>query len=285
MKKLPIAGILCGLGVAVLSLAAVTSGHGDEKSAQPGQVTSTVGPINVSETPRSCFIPLEVHDKPFERFAEVLLLAEAWDYHDAATLLDLGLQLAEGERVLLRPHKAFESGKILLLAAHIAGDRRDAATLDRLAKYAGTRKDEALNAALKEARRIAAEAPSEADRLGETLEDVTPLTLKLHQAAIRKIRALRLAGDAKQLGEFDKHLDRIPALHPGQQNHLDQEAAWARDHMAKDASLAPRFSFSTGWARWSLAPRSTDLPHEPTRAAHCAGRRDSVSSLRKETSQ
>jgi hypothetical protein len=238
MKKLPITGVTCGLGVAALSLAVAVAGRGDEKTTPPRTVTSTVGSMTASDTLRPCYIPPEVHDKPFERFAEVLLLAEAWDYHDPGLLLDLGLQLAEGERVLLRPHKAFASGKILLLATHIAGDRRDAATLDRLAKYAATRKDEALSSALKEARRIASEAPSEADRLGETLEDVTPQTLKIHQAAIRKIRALRLAGDAKQLKEFDKYLDGITALQPGQQNHLNQEAAWALDHLAKDTSLA-----------------------------------------------
>jgi hypothetical protein len=220
-------------------LAVATTGRGDGPAAPSREVASTPGAMILSDTPHPCHIPPDLHDKPYDRFADVLLLAEAWDYHDAAMMLDIGLQLVEGERVLLRPHKAFDSGKILVLTAHVAGDRRDHPTLDRLGKFAAARKDDRLNAALREARGIAAEAPSEADRLGETLEDITPETLKIHQAALRKIRALRLAGDTKQLDEFDKHVDRIPALHLGQQNHLDQEVAWARSHMAKDASLAP----------------------------------------------
>jgi hypothetical protein len=224
-------------------LAVAAPGRGDGPAAPPREVASTPGPMILSDAPHPCHIPPDLHDKPYDRFADVLLLAEAWDYHDAALMLDVGLQLVEGERVLLRPHKAFDSGKILVLAAHVAGDRRDQATLDRLGKFAAARKDVGLNAALHEARRVAAEAPSEADRLGETLEDITPETLKIHQAALRKIRALRLAGDSNQIEEFDKHVDRIPALHAGQQNHLDQEVAWARSHMAKDSSLARTIQF------------------------------------------
>jgi hypothetical protein len=246
MNKLLNSRKALGLGLAALSLAVVAPGRADDekKLAPPREVSSTPnpasGPMILSDTPHPCHIPADLHDKPFDRFADVLLLGEAWDYHDAGMLLDIGLQLVEGERVLLRPHKAFDSGRILVLAAHIAGDRRDSATLDRLAKVVAARKDkdDALTTALKEARKITGEEPSEADRLGETLEDVTPVTLQIHQAAIRKIRSLRLAGNLKGLEDFDKHLDQIPALHAGQQNHLDQEIAWARNHMPKDASLA-----------------------------------------------
>jgi hypothetical protein len=63
---------------------------------------------------------------------DVLVLGEAWDYHDAAWLADVGFQLIEGERVLLRPHKALDAGKILVLATHVAADRKDQATLARL---------------------------------------------------------------------------------------------------------------------------------------------------------
>jgi hypothetical protein len=236
----------------VLLLTAPMVGRSDAQESQPTTlnpvVTSTPAPAPAAGAPATgavhpCVIPAELHDKPFDRFVDVLILGEAWDYHDAAWLTDVGLQLIEGERVLLRPHKALDASKILAIAAHVAGDRRDQATLARLSKLLERHKDERLAAALREAKKIAAEAPSEADRLGETLEDITPHSLGLHQAAIRKIRALRLAGDSKALDDFDKHLDRLPALHTGQQDHLDQEVAWARAHMVKDNSLRQTIEF------------------------------------------
>jgi hypothetical protein len=241
------------LGASALVLAAVASGRGDDqaapaRAAPPPVITSTPAPAGLPASPsgaavRPCQIPNDLLDKPYERFVDVLVLGEAWDYHDAAWLTDVGFQLVEGERVLLRPHKALDAGKILVLAAHVAADRKDQATLARLTRFVESHKDQRLAAALREVHPIATEAPSEADRLGETLEDITPHTLGLHQAAIRKIRALRLAGDSKKLDEFDRELDRIPALHAGQQAHLDQEIAWARSHMAKDSSLRETIEF------------------------------------------
>jgi len=248
MRKLSVRSGAAGcLGASVLLLAAVAAVRGSDQDAPAPitlapVVTSTPAPVGQpapgsGSSVHPCHIPPDLHDRPYDRFVDLLVLGEAWDYHDAAWLADVGFQLIDGERVLLRPHKALDSGKVLLLAIHIAADRKDRATLARVSKFLETHKDERLSAALREARRIAAEAPTEADRLGETLEDITPHTLGIHQAAIRKIRALRLAGDSKQLDDFDKHLDRIPELHAGQQDHLDKEVAWARAHMAKDNSL------------------------------------------------
>ena len=43
---------------------------------------------------------------------------------------DVGLQLLEGERVLLRPHRKLPGAKVLELAARVATDRHDQPTLE-----------------------------------------------------------------------------------------------------------------------------------------------------------
>src|SRR5438874_12815553 len=48
----------------------------------------------------------DVHDPAFDRYVDLDLATRAWQQADAALLADIGLQLAEGERVLMRPHKA-----------------------------------------------------------------------------------------------------------------------------------------------------------------------------------
>ena len=77
MRKLPIARLMCGLGVATVSLALVATGRGDEKTTPPSEVASTPGPMILSNTPHPCHIPPDLHDKAYERFADVLVLAEA----------------------------------------------------------------------------------------------------------------------------------------------------------------------------------------------------------------
>ncbi len=235
---LPLAATTPSIGQDATKGSPPAGGATSRGATNPRVMTSAPDPKQTPATYPPCRIPKALHDKPFDRFVDVLLLGEAWDYHDAEWITDMGLQIAEGERVLMRPHKVLESAKLLEVAAHIAGDQKDKPTLDRLAKVAQVRRDERLSSAVEAARKVAAEAPADVHhRLGDSVEDLSPRALTMHQAAIRKIRALRLAGDREKLDSFDKHLDTVDTLHEGQQGHLDHEIAKARKNAVKDDSL------------------------------------------------
>src|SRR5262245_61010621 len=120
------AGVPLLLGVATLALLAGTS------PAQPDQGKKKDEPAP---------LPAVVVDDPaFERYVDMEALAEAWEDRDAEALTDIGLQLAEGERVLLRSHKGITAEQVLTVAARLAADQRDKKTLQRLSRAAEAQK-------------------------------------------------------------------------------------------------------------------------------------------------
>ena len=78
----------------------------------------------------------DLADPAFDRYVNILLLGKAWDEMDAGLLVDVGLQLAEGERVLQRCHRAIGARKLLELATYVAVETNDKTALERLAKVA-----------------------------------------------------------------------------------------------------------------------------------------------------
>lgn len=214
-------------------------------SSSPAQIVSTPSqsaPI-VSEAPASkpadeiptCVIPVDLDDPPFARHVDLILFGIAWDNQDPALLTDLGLQLMEGERVLFRPHKAIKSQQVLELAANLAADRHDRATLARLTRVAEQRNDGPLGRLLSQ---LTEKAPQESDHpIAHAIEDLTPASLQAHQALIRRIRAARYAGSQEGLDKLDKYSDRLSYLHPAQQSHIDKEIKKARANIKGKTSM------------------------------------------------
>lgn len=71
-------------------------------------------------------------DPAFDRLVNLELLSQAIADLDASLAADVALQLANGERVLGRPHAAMTADNVLQLAIGLATQRRDAATIERL---------------------------------------------------------------------------------------------------------------------------------------------------------
>ena len=144
-------------------------------------------------------IPIEQADAGFDGFANLGMLAVAWRQMDPVLVTDVALRFAEGERVLLRSHKAITTGQVFDLAIRVATEKRDKATLARLAKALEKSGDrtrlEQVNLSMKVAGAARASDPS--------LQEGTPEEL----AAIRKLQfqidAARIDGN----GETLKHLE------------------------------------------------------------------------------
>jgi hypothetical protein len=79
-------------------------------------------------------IPACRQDTAFDQFVDLTYLGQAWQELSPSKLADCGLQLAEGERVLLREHKAITAQRVLSYAIQLAGQQGDGETLVRLAK-------------------------------------------------------------------------------------------------------------------------------------------------------
>lgn len=73
-----------------------------------------------------------VSDPAFDRYVDVQLLGEALQELDASLAADVTLQLAEGERVLGRPHAEMTADAAFSLALRLATTTHDADTIQRL---------------------------------------------------------------------------------------------------------------------------------------------------------
>jgi hypothetical protein len=203
-------------------------------SEAPRPISGSTLPSTASGDP-PCVIPADLDDPAFAQHTNVLLLGVAWDNQDPALMTDVGLQLAEGERILMRPHRAIRSDRVLELAANLAGDRHDKATLARLARVANVRRDKRLKELVV---RMAAESEKpDTHPIAHAIEDITPSALEAHRAAIRRIRAARYAGSVEGLDKLDKYFDELPYLHKAQQDHIDKEIAKARAGISKVSTL------------------------------------------------
>lgn len=106
-------------------------------------------------------IPVELVDRPFERFVDLKLLGEAYLTRDAALMTDVALQLLEGERVLMRSHLGVKVGTVLDAAITVATDQHDKATLDRLSKVAEKIGDKSISERVTASRLLASQTRAE----------------------------------------------------------------------------------------------------------------------------
>ncbi len=221
--------------------AAANEGNsGVSPSVQPVNPSKNGQPAAPAQVAQSAYpsgsLPLELDDLAFERYFDLTLLARAWQKHDPSLMADAGLQLAEGERILFRPHKAFESSQIMELAAYLAADFEDKTTLDRLAKAANASKNERLLAVIKESTEVVKNPTADSHTIAPYIENISPWSLEVHQAIVRRVRTLRLSGDKEGLDTLDKFVDTRRDLHKSQHNHIDKLISDAKEAVSKRPS-------------------------------------------------
>ena len=118
-------------------------------SAQESVTGDTSEPIGLR------VIDPEFIDPAFDRFVDLEMLADAWVFLDARVLADCGFQLAEGERILMRPHRKLTAQAVLEMAMIIAADQHDTETLNRIAAYATSKNEVELAAKVASAKKLA----------------------------------------------------------------------------------------------------------------------------------
>jgi hypothetical protein len=137
----------------------------------------------------------DIVDPAFERYADYGLLLKAYSGMNPELLTDAGLQLAEGERILLRPHKAFPADAILSLAVKAAAEKKDKAALDRLAKVAEKRDSAALKSQIAAAQKLGGQSRAIDPALMVSVDEITPEQFLVFQELVRELRRARTLGD------------------------------------------------------------------------------------------
>lgn len=174
----------------------------------------------------------ELQDAAFEHYVDLRLIGQAWREMDPALLTDVALQLAEGERVLLRSHRAISADDMLKLAIRAAQSKKDKEALQRLTKAVEGR-NEALNSQV-----AAAKALLDSSR-GEkpvTLRVDTSLDVfTLYKLVADEIARARIRGDGVMLDNLtvalkemdifeDHHISDLKTLIAKAQNYVEPES-------------------------------------------------------------
>ena len=138
---------------------------------------------------------------------DVRLIATAVSTLDAALLTDAALQLAEGERVLLRSHKGLPAQGVIQAAVKLASQKRDKASLERLAKFAMLTKNEELGKQVKTNLDLAM-----ASRTAPALmipADTRPEQLSVYKGLIAILDSAVLLHDAKGVSAVAEDVKKL----------------------------------------------------------------------------
>lgn len=221
----------------------------------------------------------DFNDPAFDRYVDLLLLGQAWDTLDPVLLTDCAMQLAEGERILMRSHKAVSSTQLMDLAAKVAADKRDTATLDRLAKVYTSTKNNAALEQINTAKKLASASRKVDPAMSVSATETSPDQLALYQDALNGVKAAGLVGDASYFENLEEGLGNkqsiLTNLTEAQRAHLKKIMGEARSSMPKDGdpALADTLSKLKDASRQNVAHGVGSIIHgiQDLRSGHNTG--------------
>jgi hypothetical protein len=179
-------------------------------------------------------LPTEWQDPGFSRYLDVSLLATAWSELDPSLLTDAALQMAEGERILLRPHKAISVHSVLQKAIQIAAGKKDKGALDRLARVAAQRDNAALKSQVAAAQKLAGTVRATDPGLMVAVDQMTPDAFAAFQAVVKAIQDARITGNIEVLAQLEESVKTIEGLPQIQQEYLRKLLGQTRAELPKD---------------------------------------------------
>jgi len=204
---------------------------------------------------------LPLDDAAFHRFFDVLQFVEAVRAGDAEVALDLALQLAHGEKVLLRKHRGLSSSEALEVVLTVAVERRNDKALDRLARAAEQLGLDGITQRIEARRKLDQQSRSDS-RIIIDLAQADQFDFHLVKSLIEEAHIARMTGDAARAQRLVEHIQRFESLTPQVKEQLVAMcrpiAEQTDDHMRGDLlSRLMRTSRSDGlegeWDSWYMA--------------------------------
>lgn len=215
---------MVALGLVVALAPAPTAGAGD-KPADPARAGDKPADKAVAPEQPAPALPL---DKAFVRHVNFNRLGAAVRHMDSPALTDAALNMADCERVLHRPYAALPADKLMGMAAQLAAQKRDKASLERLAAAAEKSGNTALVGQIRTAQKLA-DAPRavEPDKV-VVVTDVNPARFALTREYLHYMDLAKLTGDAALLDRMDKFLSADERLNPDERSKLQKDVASAK---------------------------------------------------------
>ncbi|MGE0610072.1 MAG: hypothetical protein AB7O62_23475 [Pirellulales bacterium] len=159
-------------------------------------------------------------DPAFDMYVNIDLLLDAWSELNPSLMTDVALQLAAGERVLLRPHKLGSAADLMSLAARLAGKNNDEATLARLAKAADLIDSEEVAEQVEVATKLAGNSRADEPALTVSVATAEVEDIAFFSGAVEGIRAAELVGDIDAITDIQENVDSFEGLTDQQKEYL-----------------------------------------------------------------
>lgn len=163
----------------------------------------------INKEAETTIVVSEFADQAFYRYVDLDMLATAWATQDAALLTDAALQLQSGEKELFRSHRVFIAKEIFEKALTVAADKKDMATLQRLAKIAAASGCDDFAAKVAQTSKLAADSRSIHPAIDFLNSKDKPETLYRYASLSELIDRLRSIGSSNYLEKLEEGLKTI----------------------------------------------------------------------------
>ncbi|WP_437203443.1 hypothetical protein [Planctomicrobium sp. SH664] len=239
-----------------LSLSALALAFGLSVTQPAAFAETKAAPAATAEaaaTEGEAFEGADLYDPAFNTYLDISLLGYAWSNKDAKLLTDLALQLAEGERVLLRTHKAGSAKELLAIAAKVAVDADDKEALARVAQAATALKYDDIVALTKSSNKLAGASRKDEPALQVSVEEMPVEQIAAYRWVLDQLKGAELLGDKKSLEGFGDWIDQAQGLNETQKAYLKRRfgevMARPDDNSMKDNRFASTVSKLDGESR------------------------------------
>lgn len=165
-------------------------------------------------------IPAELDDPAFDQYVDISLLELAWTDLDAELLTDVALQLAAGEKVLMRSHRAGSAEDLLKLAASVAAKDRNKDAVARIGKAADALGYDGLKAQVASAEKIAGASRKAEPALNVPVDQATPADFADFKDMLQDIKGAEVLGDREALEEMDAALEELEGVSDERRQYL-----------------------------------------------------------------
>jgi hypothetical protein len=173
-------------------------------------------------------------DPAFNQYVDITLLEPAWAEKNAVLLTDIALQIADGQKVLMRPHKAGSAQDMLKLAAAIATRKGDKDTIARIESAAKTLNFDDVASEASKAAKLAA-APRAADpALTVSLDQADPDDVAAFGSLLDGVQSAHLLRDKAWLDEVGERSNQLQNLTGAQKKYINKILGEARSAISDD---------------------------------------------------
>lgn len=174
-------------------------------------------------------------DPAYDTYVNSELLRTALMDRNAPQLLDVALQFVQAEKILLRPHRAVSSEKVLRMAFTLARDVGDKETLARLEQSLAALPYPKLKAEVAVAKKLAAGSRSiSTSELPKSVLEKNATYIYEYLEFQGQIEAAEVIGDRKRIDQLAKQITENQLLTKEDKAALTKKAAVAREKAVPD---------------------------------------------------